>query len=344
MFKNLLLQASPEMWRSDFSLVTVLGLATIVGIFIAVWYLKTREVNKGLKAGEVINKYFIEERVFIAIAFVIGMNIAEALTAASISHVGEAPFNQVARFLSHMGIAAMGIMCAIYVPILLKDLGVVKDKMSNLFLLIMMIFGSFFFPFINIVLISGSLKVTPLVVAFLRGSSTAWNMLPGIMQVTLGLSASHLFAIFLDGLFILTKHSRLTTEKDKKEEKPKDDKPIDKKVTDKGEEKDKTDFKDGIKFLLNRFGYRDEELDTKLKAANNVINSMASHEQSSLARSVWDLVKKIKQFDSAKGSMDDSTIKEKNSAFKTNIFDLFAASTKSGKGFGMTLKAIKTGN
>jgi hypothetical protein len=343
MFKNLLLQATPEMWRSDFGLVTVLGLATIVGIFIAVWYLKTREVNKGLKAGEVINKYFIEERVFIAIAFVIGMNIAEALTAASISHVGEAPFNQVARFLSHMGIAAMGIMCAIYVPILLKDLGVVADKMSNLFLLIMMIFGSFFFPFINIVLISGSLKVTPLVVAFLQGSATAWNMLPGIMQVTLGLSASHLFAIFLDGLFILTKHSRLTTEKPK-EDKPKDDKPIDKKVTEKGEEKDKADFKDGIKFLLNRFGYRDDELDTKLKAANNVINSMASHEQSTLARSVWNLVKEVKQFDSTKSSMDDSTVKEKNTSFKTKIYDLFAASTKSGKGFGMTLKSLKSGN
>lgn len=325
------------MWQSSSGLISIMGIATLLFIGGFIWYLTSRKENEGLGAGEVINKYFVNERVFITISFVILVNLAEALTAASIQNMHEAPFNQVARFLSHLGIAIMGITCSVYTPMMFKE--AVDPKKEGGFikwlLLTTIVAGSIIFPMINVILISGALKCTPIVNAFLKTWSTvAWGLLPSIMQVTIGLTIAHIFALFLDGLFIAAGHSKFKGDK-------KEDKTLNEKITDKGE---KTKHTDGIKFLLMRFGYKDQELNTKIAIANKTINNMSPSDQATLAKNVYDLQLSIKQFDQASGSMDADEKGRKKQQQKQDIANLFAASTKSGKGFGMTLKTVKSGN
>lgn len=325
----------PQLWQSNFGMVSIMGISVLLFIIGFIWFLSTREVNKNLKVGEVINKYFVNERVFITIAFVILVNLAEALTAASIQNVHEAPFNQVARFLSHLGIAIMGITCSVYTPMMISE-AFDKSKTNPVkwALLVAIVTGSVIFPAINVILISAALKCTPIVNAFLRTwSSVAWGLLPSIMQVTIGLTIAHMYALFLDGLFIAAGHSKLEAAKE-----PKKGEELQKDISEKGE---KAKYTDGVKFLLMRFGYTGQELTNKITMANKIINNMNATDQAALAKNMYDMTTSIKQFDSVSASMDAKEKADKKGIQKTEIANLFAASVKGGKGFGMTLKQLK---
>jgi hypothetical protein len=91
--------------------------ATVVIIFVgSIWYLIRKANKNNLTVGQHLNRIFMREESTILIMLIGGMNIMEALVAASIHPQGGSQVNPVARFAMHLMFGLAGAFCAINAP------------------------------------------------------------------------------------------------------------------------------------------------------------------------------------------------------------------------------------
>lgn len=100
---------------ADFANLLISG--TVVILFIGfIWYLIRKANQNKLTVGQHLNRIFMREESTILIMLIGGMNIMEALVAASIHPQGGSQVNPVARFAMHLMFGLAGAFCAINAP------------------------------------------------------------------------------------------------------------------------------------------------------------------------------------------------------------------------------------
>lgn len=335
-----------NMWI-DYSVLMIFGAILLGGIGFLFW--RWSKKYQGRSFGDIINIQLVREKITI---FVIGMiicNVAEAMMAASITVPGEQIHaNPFTRFLIHMSIGFVGIVCGVYTFHYVREFAARKSKNLVRATIIVgtLLLGTVMFPFFNLAIIAKGMGDLPLIIGFFINPIVALDKMTFVTGASTVATLAHLFMVGIDGLLtsddINTVKYTLADGED-----------IDKKVTERGEnaKKDTLDkFEDGVAFLLRRQGYRTDsqakkdEFDATLASCWKNIDGLSQTDRYKLADSVRKLVDDIKEFDKKgkKGKSADEVSKI-NEEFRTRIEKLFAASIKGGKGFGRQLAQRKGG-
>lgn len=220
---------------TDFANLLISG--TVVIVFIAaIWYLVRKAGKNNLTVGQHLNRIFMREESTILIMLIGGMNIMEALVAASIHPQGGSQVNPVARFAMHLMFGFAGAFCAINAPkkimeffkdfhyfFALIDKDPKKSKkpkpiipIIDLLLGLGLLLVSIGLPYANVMIMSTGLGEQE------KFRTACWQLLPWIQNHELGISninysamddmtmvmqasfialISHVFIAILDGLF-----------------------------------------------------------------------------------------------------------------------------------------------
>ena len=336
---------------SSYSTIIMLGLAMLLGV---IWWSRTLlKKNPDLTFGDIVNNLFLREKVSVFIITCFIINFAEALMAASITPSGEVQVNPLARILSHMVIAIAAITCGLMLPTFFADLFAKENKkrLATAFIFMMAVFGTIALPYINVLLIANGLKQTQLLNLYILDLNPM-NDMPSYYQ-SIGLSPmfspsgamqypmitsiyvtfAHYFLVVLDGAFIIY---------NKKESKPDAKKPDGNKDTNKDADKDK-DTKDPISKLIKRYSNGSLEADeekSKITTAHAIHNGLETSAKVRLSSNIAAMMEKVNAFDATSHSLSAEEKKTKKQDLRKAIFKFFAASTKHGEGFGITLPRI----
>jgi hypothetical protein len=212
----------------------------------------------------------------------------------------------------------------------------------------MAVFGTIALPYINVLLIANGLKQTQLLNLYILDLNPMNNM-PSYYQ-SIGLSPmfspsgamqypmltsiyvtfAHYFLVVLDGAFIIY---------NKKDPKPKDTKESNTKST----SNDIKPEKDPIAKLIKRYsnGSLDPEVEkSKITTAHSIHNNLETSSKTRLSSNIAAQMEKINSFDETSQTMSSDEKKKAKLALRKDIYRFFAASTKHGEGFGITLPKI----
>ena len=343
---------------TSYSTIIMLGLAMLLGV---IWWARTLiKKNPELTFGDIVNNLFLREKVSVFIITCFIINFAEALMAASITPSGEVQVNPLARILSHMVIAIAAITCGLMLPTFFADLFAKESKKraATLFIFIMAVFGTIALPYINVLLIANGLKQTQLLSLYILDLNPFNDMSSyyqsiglspmfspsGAMQypmiTSIYVTFAHYFLVVLDGAFII-----YNKKEDKKEDKDKDKGDKDK---DKDKDKNSKDSKDPITKLVKRYsnGSLAEDVEkSKITAAHSIHNALETGAKARLSSNIAAMVEKIEEFDRTSHKLPADAKKAEKIELRKKIYNLFAASTRNGEGFGLTLpKIAEVGN
>lgn len=324
----------------DYSILFILGIVLMGGLGYIFW--KWSKKYEGQSFGDIINIQLVKEKITIFVFGMIVCNVAEAMMAASITVPGEVIHaNPFTRFLIHMAVGIVGIVCGVYTFHYVRVFAQrkYKNKMRATMVVGTLLLGTLLFPFLNLVVIAKGMGDLPLVLGLFVSPVVAMTKMTFVTAASTIATLAHLFMVTIDGL--LTSDDIATFQYAAGE------KDIDKSITEKGEEakKGKLDnFEDGVAFLLRRHGYktdtkaRKDEFDSVLASCWKNIDKLKPNERYVLADRVHKIVEDVKEFEkNKKKGKSQEEIAKANEEFRDRIDKLFAASTKGGKGFGRQL-------
>lgn len=324
----------------DYSILFLLGAVMMAGLGYIFW--RWSKKYEGQSFGDIINIQLVKEKITVFVFGMIVCNVAEAMMAASITVPGEIIHaNPFTRFLIHMAVGIVGIVCGVYtfhyVRIFAKRK--YKNKVRATMVVGTLLLGTLLFPFLNLTVIAKGMGDLPLVLGLFVSPVVALTKMTFVTAASTVATMAHLFMVLIDGLLTSDDIATFQYASGKTD--------IDKNITDKGAQtkKDKLDsFEDGVAYLLRRHGYktdtksRKEEFDSVLASCWKSIDKLKPNERYTLADRVHKLVEDIKEFEkSKKKGKSQEDIAKANEEFRDRIDKLFAASTKGGKGFGRQL-------
>lgn len=354
----------------NFPMLTLAVVVCFAAVAFIVW--RVAKANPGLTLGEILLRMTFQEKISIFILIPIIINISQAGLAASIHPAGQDAYPAIVRFTIHISISIVAIVAGLYAsPMHMlyksekeafhknnKDAKKLPERIKALHnLSIAMLAAAIVFPLMNVLIIAGGLNHTQQLKYFFMfwhpwGGSVAWSNMHYIFQALLVESFAHYVMMWVDSYWIKISENELLVQALKKSlvstgggSTTYSGTTAPEKNKSKKEETDLSNVNDGIKYILSRYGYKDEQLAEKIKTAQSIIDKMAISDRAGairLAAEISKIVQDTKSFDySGKGNLSAEKIAAKNEEFRYRIFSLFRDTTVGGKGFGMTLKGGK---
>ncbi len=347
------MKSDPQQMIFQYGMVILLGLGIIIGLLI--WVSKIIKKNPGSTFGDIANAMFMREKLSIFIITCVLINFGEALMAASITPEGEVAVNPLARIISHMIIAIAGISCGLSLPTSFFNLFEKETKYRawHVIMFIGAVFGTFYLPYVNLMLIANGLKETLLLQLFImdrfpwndmvpvfkqlgqKPHFSPWNNMSYPMATSVAVTGVHFFLVVLDGCHIVLKN-KVDALKSKDEKKK--------------EEKGGSSYKDAgdpitrmFKYLSNGV-YNTAEEEKYVRLAHRAHDGMGQQAKSKVSSKNASMIDSINRYDKEFSKYSAKEAEEKKTDLRKSIMDFMQDSISDGKGYGLTLPKIDFAN
>lgn len=335
--------------------IVILGLMIIIAV---IWWIKTLlKNNPNMTIGDLLNVMFMREKLSIFILGAIFLNLVEGFTAASITPIGEAAANPLARILSHTIISIAGITCGLALP---STFFILFEKPKfwawHFLIFIGSLFGTFYLPWVNLSLIANGLKQTQVLHLYvmdlfpwnnmqnvyarlrLQGIKVPINFnpidaMPYILAVAVKVTWVHYFLTNLDGAHLILKNKMdAAAKKDNKDDK--------KNPVDYAKDYVKDDpIKALIKFYSNGSLTTKEE-ETYIRLAHQSHDSMETRAKAAVSSKNATYIDMIKSFEKDYKNSSAEDKKKRKIEIREDIRTFFGASKQKGEGYGLTLAKV----
>lgn len=352
-------------------IILLLGVGFIVALAFLIGKLMKDPKNKGKEIGLIIGELMIAYPMSWFFSFLLAINVAEAILAASFASSEVSP---LARMLMH---SVMGLLSVFAGLVWIKEINnfasaikarSITDAFISIGLVAITFFLTFFTPLLNLIVIANNLnQITHVSLLWHRLLATmhirtmrsyhaevygngfdiatysSFQALDGIMIATIGGTIVHILLVVWEALKIARSRRESTRDvlnsdqaTDPKKEEPK--KEESKKDEEKPKEKKEEDKEGATSSTLTKIfkflGYQDDHLESIKKSALKVISNseLKMENQAEIAKTLGNLLLEIEGW-KAKGK--DTTDKK---ALDDKIISALRKSPRQG-GLGMTLKA-----
>lgn len=347
---------------------TVMAIALFIGIAFLIYYLRSREENKGKELGKVILEQFVRFPLTIFLIADIGLSVAEGAMAASI---GDHLVNPVVRYLVHSAMMFLSIVAAMnFAKEGKRFLAAFSREKYQTLPLRFMIFGiitllTLGLPILNMYIIANGMgQVNELMLAMnwlspftseremigyiiMAGKDVGYNPWGGMsypMSATLGMTGVHLVLIFWKSLKLADlEDPRIRSayfvddEEPAKEEAPAKESEG-KEEEKKGEEKKENQegphkqLTQNLHKFLAFLGFPEESINERLAQVRRMLESKSDAEQIVISQKMVAIAVKLRNFEGRGGKATP----EERTALESAIREAFAASPNSG-GLGCPL-------